>query len=83
LEAAMAENLRLPLEEWDRLIGRHLHLIEAGAEICESHAKQLFGLPDFETRAMDKLLLVEKLLNNALVRIAKARQEMDRKQRVG
>lgn len=79
----MAEHQPLTLEQWDALIGRHLQLIEAGAEICENHAKQLFGLPDWETRSADKLLLVERLLNNALMRIAKARQEMDRKQRVG
>jgi hypothetical protein len=73
---------RLTLEQWDDLIGRHLQMIEAGAEICENHTKKLFGVPDWETRSADKLALVENLLSKALLRIAKARQDMQHKQRV-
>jgi hypothetical protein len=72
----------MTLEEWDDLVGRHLQMIEAGAEICESHARQLFAVPDWETRASEKLVLVEKLLGSALTRIARSRQEMERKPRV-
>jgi hypothetical protein len=74
---------KLTLQEWDELIGRHLHMIEAGAEICESHAKQLFGVPEWEIRCTDKLMMVERMLGNALTHIAKTRQELERKHLVG
>jgi hypothetical protein len=72
----------LPLEEWDELIGRHLQLIEAGAEICENHAKQLFGVPEWETRAADQLDKAERLISSALLRLNKAKQEMKGKPHV-
>jgi hypothetical protein len=75
-------NPHLTLEEWDDLIGRHLHMIEAGAEICESHAKQLMGIPEWETRALSKLMVAEKLVSHALTRLAQARQHMERKPHV-
>lgn len=74
--------VKLTLEEWDELIGRHLQMIEAGAEICERHAEQLFGVPEWETRALDRLNTAEKLLRNGLLRLSLAKQHMDRKQRV-
>ncbi|MEH2525822.1 MULTISPECIES: hypothetical protein [unclassified Bradyrhizobium] len=74
---------KLTLQEWDELIGRHLHMIEAGAEICERHAQHLFGVPDWPTRAADQMARVESTLGVALTRICKARQEMERKPRVG
>jgi hypothetical protein len=76
------QNIKLSLQEWDELIGRHLHMIEAGAEICERHASQLIGLPDWPTRAADDIARVERVLTTALTRIAKTRQEMERKHRV-
>jgi hypothetical protein len=75
--------VKLSLEEWDELVGRHLQLIEAGAEICERHAKQLMGMPDWQTRAAQDVARVERLLSSALTTIVRTRQEMERKQRVG
>jgi hypothetical protein len=74
--------LHLTLEEWDQLIGRHLHMIEAASEIIERHANQILGMPDFETRAAQDLDKTETLLGRALTRVATARQALARKQRV-
>lgn len=71
------------LEEWDADIGRHLSLIEAGAEICERHAQQLAGMPDWETKAMERVRQAERILSRALVRLARTRQMMENKPRVG
>jgi hypothetical protein len=76
------DGLHLSLEEWDQLVGRHLHMIEAASEIIERHANLLFGLPDFKTRAAQDLDKAERILGSALTRLATARQAMDRKQRV-
>ena len=48
--------MALTLMEYDEQVGHHLHMIEAGAELCERHAKRLFEVPEFETRAADQLL---------------------------
>jgi hypothetical protein len=74
--------IKLTLEDWDASVGRHLQLIEAGAEICERHATALMGMPDWETRALERLQSAEKLLGRALVRLAKARQDMENKPHV-
>jgi hypothetical protein len=74
--------MKLTLEEWDELVGRHLQMIEAGAEICESHARQLFAVPDWETRASDRLQVALNLLNKATTRLASAQREMRGKNRV-
>ncbi|MBO0715923.1 MAG: hypothetical protein J2P55_01125 [Rhizobiales bacterium] len=74
--------MKLTLEEWDASVGRHLQLIEAGAEICERHAQQLMGMPDWETKALERLQSAEGLLNRALVRLARARQMMENKPHV-
>jgi hypothetical protein len=72
----------LPSEEWDQLVGRHLQLIEAGAEIAETHARLLFGMPEWETRAMVRVLETERLLGKALTHLVQARQQMERKRHV-
>ena len=55
----------------------------AGAEIIERHVKYLYGLPEWETRAMQDVVKVEKMIGETLTRIVKARQDMEQKQRVG
>jgi hypothetical protein len=74
--------MNLTLKEWDYLVGRHLHLIEAGAEMCERHATQLLGTPEWETRAMERVEEAERALVGALVRLNRARDLMKEKPRV-
>jgi hypothetical protein len=76
---------KLTLEQWDESVGQHLRMIEAGAEICESHARQLLGMPDFDTRAMDGLdraALMLTMITDALVQLGKAREHMRGKDHV-
>jgi hypothetical protein len=76
---------KLTLEEWDDRVGRHLRMIEAGAEICESHARQLLGLPDWEVRAADSIqqaALMLTMVTDALVKLGKAKEHMRDKDHV-
>ena len=73
---------RLSLDEWTGLVAKHLHSIETGAEIVESHVKQLYGIPDWETKAFAAIENAEKLLGTAYAKLAKSRQDMARKTRV-
>ena len=72
----------LDLIRYDELVGRHLRLIDAGAEICVLHAKQLYGVPNFETLAADQLEQAEHHLARALGRVREARKVMGEKPRV-
>lgn len=78
----MEENTRLTLREWDQLVGRHLSLIEAGAEICERHVKLLKGLPEWETRAAQDIEVAERSLREAYLTIVRVRKAMEDKPRV-
>ena len=71
----------LTLMEWDEQVGHHLEMIEAGAEICERHARQLFAVPEFETKAADELARATVTLARALARVVAARRHMEDKQR--
>lgn len=76
---------KLTLEEWDEKVGRHLHMIEAGAEICESHARQLIGLPDFDLRvtdSMERAAVILGMIVNALARLEQAKARMRDKDHV-
>jgi coenzyme F420-reducing hydrogenase alpha subunit len=76
---------KLTLEQWDEMVGRHLRMIEAGAEICESHALQLLGMPDFETRAadsMERAVLTLTMISDALAKLTKAKEHMQEKHHV-
>ena len=73
---------RLSLDEWTELVAKHLHSIETGAEIVEAHVKQLYGIPDWETKALAGIATAEKLLGTAYAQLAKSRQDMERKTRV-
>lgn len=53
-------------------IGQHLDKIEAGASMCEHHAKMLAARPDFETAAEIELDLVTMALRHALARVERA-----------
>jgi hypothetical protein len=76
---------KLTLVEWDDQVGRHLRMIEAGAEICESHARQLLGVPDWEMRASDSIehaALMLTMVNDALVKLGKAKEHIRKKDHV-
>ena len=64
--------MTLSLSEWDEKIGRHLHYIEAGAEMCARHVSQLIWRPQFETYTVDDLKHVEGCLTLALDKVRKA-----------
>ena len=68
--------MALTLMEYDEQVGHHLHMIEAGAELCERHAKRLFEVPEFETRAADQLASATATLARALARVVAARRKM-------
>lgn len=68
----MTEN-SLALDEWDRGVGYHLHLIEAGAEMAARHADRLLSRPDWETLAQNELAKAEKVLECALQQVREAR----------
>jgi hypothetical protein len=72
----------LDLAQWHMQVGRHLQMIEAGAEICERHVVQLLGIPEWPTRAADDLERVEKVFADGLERIRQVRVTMEGKQRV-
>ena len=74
--------VHLPMDEWDSLVAKHLHSIEAGAELVETHTKQLFGIPNWELRAITTVDHAEQLLGAALTRLVKSRQDLQRKNRV-
>jgi hypothetical protein len=64
--------MTLSLAEWDERIGKHLHGIEAGADMCLRHAHQMAFRPDFETLALGDLERAEKTLEAALRKIRSA-----------
>lgn len=74
--------MNLSLEEWDYLVGRHLHLIEAGADMVLRHAKDLLGAPEWETQAADRINEAEKVLVMALARLHQGRELIKAKPRV-
>lgn len=74
--------MTLTLLEYDEQVGRHLEMIEAGAEICERHSRQLLEMPDFETRAADDLARATSTLARALARVVAARRMMEGKPHV-
>jgi hypothetical protein len=71
--------MALSLSDWDSLVGQHLQEIEYHASRCEDHAKRLFAVPDWETKAEDRLERTEELLTCALARIVAARVTMREK----
>ena len=62
------------LAEWDQTIGPHLHGIEAGAEMCSRHVRQLVYRPAFETLAFEDLQKLERLLAAALDKVRAAQR---------
>lgn len=73
----------MTLEQWDADVGRHLQMIEAGAEIVKRHAKALAGMPDWETHALDELKLAEVVVIRVATELARARKTMEHKPLVG
>jgi hypothetical protein len=67
--------MTISLSEWDAKIGRHLHYIEAGAEMCARHVSQLIWRPEFETYTLDDLSHVEHCLTLALTKVRKAQAD--------
>jgi len=72
--------MALSLSEWDEKVGRHLHYIEAGAEMCARHVSQLIWRPQFETYTLDDLGHVERCLTMALAKVQKAQADYAEKQ---
>ena len=65
----------LTLEQYDRRVARHLHMIEAGIEVCERHVDQLVFRPNFETICEIDMARVEEVLAQALRRIHDAQRK--------
>ena len=72
----------LTLDQWDRDVGYHLEVIEAYSEFIENHARQLLGMPEWETKAGDRLAVAETVLMLALERVTNARKQMQGKPHV-
>lgn len=64
----------MTLAEWEVNVAPHLHGIQAGAEICERHARRLVYQPSFETLAYDDLEKLERLLSVALEKVRTAKR---------
>jgi hypothetical protein len=64
---------KMPLTEWDITIGRHLHYIVAGADVCRRHVGHMMARPTFQTLAEDEMLLLESALDKALTIVREAR----------
>jgi hypothetical protein len=65
----------MPLEQWDRDVGLHLRYIVAGTEMIASHVNQIPFRPEFETMAEDQMEFIERLLENKLECVRRARAE--------
>ena len=74
--------MSLTLEQWDTDVGYHLEMIEAFSQFIENHARDLLGLPEWETKAGDKLVIAETVLTLALERVTNARNKMREKPHV-
>ena len=72
----------LSLEDWYAGVSKHLQSIEAGAEICERHAKELLGMPEWDTLATEHINAAEVALIKLLGRVARVRKIMGEKERV-
>jgi hypothetical protein len=62
----------MPLDQWDRDVGHHLDLIEAGAEMCARHAAALALRPALETKAEFEMARAEAVLTRALDSLRRA-----------
>ena len=72
----------LSLEDWYAGVSKHLQSIEAGAEICEEHAKKLMGMPEWDTLATAHVNAAEVALIKLLGRIARVRKVLEEKEHV-
>jgi hypothetical protein len=69
----------LELSQWDAGMGRNHQFIEAGAEMCARHVRQLIGKPDFESLAFDEMSKTKAILESALVKFNQAMAEYQAK----
>lgn len=67
--------MALTLEEFDQRVARHLHMIEAGVELCERHVDQLIFRPSFETICENDLARLEEIMAEAMRRIHDAQRK--------
>ena len=72
----------LSLEDWYAGVSKHLQSIEAGAEICERHAKELVGMPEWDTLAVEHVNAAEVALIKLLGRVARVRKVLGEKEHV-
>lgn len=83
LHAAMEQASRhLPLDEYHEYVGRHLEMIEAGAEMTARHANQMMQKPSFLTKAECHLDRAEEVLEAALAKVREARSIYQHKPQV-
>jgi hypothetical protein len=70
----------MTLAEWDKEVGPHLRLIEAGAEMTARHARLMLAKPGFPTIAEDRLSEARAALQKALAKIDAAQAVYSNKQ---
>lgn len=61
--------MTMPLDQWCVEVDRHLDLIEAGAQMCARHARQLPVRPAFESKAEEQLQRCEQVLVRSLASV--------------
>jgi hypothetical protein len=69
----------LEMDEWQVKVADHLRWIHAYAYSCDVHVQSLMAMPQWETKAGDMMARCESTLQQALIKIAKARQDMENK----
>lgn len=62
----------MPLEDYRQQVGKHLDLIEVGAEMAARHASMMVQKPGFETKAQDELNRAREVLEAALANVIAA-----------
>lgn len=74
--------MSMTLEQWDVDVGYHLEMIEAFSQFIENHARDLLAVPDWPTKAADRLVAAETVLVLALERVQCAQRRMMEKPHV-
>lgn len=70
----------MTLDDWDEKMGKHLQLIEQGADIAARHARLLAGKPEFMTLAEGELIVVRSVLESALAKVIEAQRVYEAKE---
>ena len=62
----------MDLKEYDNFVGGHLDAIEYYSAMCAYHTRCLRAVPDYETKALDRLKNLDVALRTALEIVEKA-----------